>query len=348
MLVRLESIASSLIEGIRIYPRTFALAEAQMTMAHGRPEVSNREVIGNVAATEHALRIGSGTEPVTVDDICAIHHSLIGDHPIAGAIREAQNWIGTWFSSPLTAHFVPPPPEWVPQLLEDLVVSINETGHPPLVHAAVVHAQFETIHPFADGNGRTGRALIQLMLARSGLVTTAGLPISGSLVHGRHLYIEALNRARSTCDVDSPESSAALTDWIELLADSLTGAVLTAGRVAGEVAMIERYWPSLLSTQNHRRSASTGGLLRVLAANPLVTVKKAAALTGANERTVRRSIQRLRDATILTQDGTGKRNRIYEATDVIDLFSDHASINPGWHSDRSPRRFHARLDETEA
>ena len=347
LLVHLESTASSLIEGVDVSPRRLALAEAEMTLVGRRPAPVELEAIGDVAAIEHALGIGAGSEPVTVGDLCAIHRALMGDDPIAGEIRTVQNWIGTRYSTPLRAVFVPPPPELVPELVEDLVASINEQGHPPLVHAAVVHAQFETIHPFADGNGRTGRALIQLMLRRSGL-TTSVLPLSASLVfqHAR-CYIGALNGARVVGDADDPQRSDALVEWIMLLADAVHGAAQYAADIACEVAGIRHLWQDLLAERSHRHSHTTTRLLEALASHPMLTVNRASEMLGADTRTTRRSIERLCDATIAAQVGTNQRNRIYEATDIIDLFHDIATINPsGWQMPRPQRRWHRPLDHT--
>ena len=347
LLVHLESTASSLIEGVDVSPRRLALAEAEMTLAGRRPTPVELEAIGDIAAIEHALRIGAGSDPVTVEDLCAIHRALMGDDPIAGEIRSAQNWIGTRHSTPLQAVFVPPPPELVPELVEDLVASINEDAHPPLVHAAVVHAQFETIHPFADGNGRTGRALIQLMLRRSGLTNDA-LPLSTSLVFQHALgYIRALNSARVVCDADDPQRSDALVEWIMLLADAVHGTAKYAAHIAYEVAAIRHLWQDQFAERSHRHSHTTTCLLEALASHPMLTVNHAAEVLDADTRTTRRSIERLCDATIVTQAGTNKRNRIYEATDIIDLYHDIATINPsGWQGPPPRRRWHRPLDQT--
>ena len=196
MAVRLESSASSQIEGIRVSARHLARGEAQPERIAAKDRAV-RAVIGNIAATEHALRLGSSAAPVTVDDICSIHRALMGDDPIAGRLRTEQNWIGTRYSTPPSAVFVPPPPQMVPELLDDVVASINETDVPAVVHAAVVHAQFEAIHPFGDGNGRTGRALMVLMLARSGLTKSSVLPISATLAQRQDPHVQTLNPDRS-------------------------------------------------------------------------------------------------------------------------------------------------------
>ena len=338
MLVRLESAASSLIEGVRVAPRHLALTEARQTLIGKQPDRHESVAIGDIAAIEHALRVGSTTQPVTVEDIRAIHRGLMGNDPIAGEIRSVQNWIGAPYSTPLRAVFVSPPAHLVPELLEDLVESINEDGHPPLVHAAMVHAQFETIHPFADGNGRTGRALIQLMLRRAGL-TASALPVSLTLVHSRHTYIDALNAGRSLDDVRSPQRSTALAGWINLLADAVRSAAEATTLIATEVALIRRYCEDLLASRTTRTSGTTDALLKMLTTHPMLTVNSAATLLGANPRSAARAIQRLCDATIVTPADSSKRNRIYQATDIISLYEDLATINPGWQAGRRRQRY---------
>ena len=175
LLSRAEAASSSIIESVRPSARGLAVAEAGLSIAGDEPFWDDEESYGpefetlrHAAATDSALAIGDTNKAVTVVDICDIHRVLVGSNPIAGQLRERQNWIGVPWSTPMDAAFVPSPPEMVPELMDDLVACVNRPALVPMVSAALVHAQFETIHPFADGNGRTGRALIQLMLRRSG------------------------------------------------------------------------------------------------------------------------------------------------------------------------------------
>ena len=343
MAVRLESSASSRIEGIGALDRDIARAEAQPERI-ARAKWGVRAVIGNIAATEYALRLGASEAPVTVTDICSIHRSLMGDDPIAGRVRTTQNWIGTRYSTPPTAAFVPPPPDLVPALLDDLVTSINEPDLPPVVHAAVVHAQFEAIHPFDDGNGRTGRALILLMLARSGLTKSLVLPLSATLAqvqepHVRTLnYLEDLNRAHSVCSPDGIERSDALNGWIRLLALAVDDAALILSAITREVVEIQQNWRNLLRQRGTAASNTAMDLIDVLPSHPVVSVSSAADLLGASNRTARRAVQRLYEIGILTQANEGERNRLYEATDIINTLAEFTFINPGWQHERRRHR----------
>ena len=168
-LLRAESVASSRIEGLVLSQRRLARAEAEEPDA--RDETA-RSVLGNVVAMEHAVALGAGAKPLRLKDVLEIHRLLMlatTTPEIAGKLRERQNWIGGNAFNPGRADFVPPAPERVKGLMDDLVAFMNRTDLPPVVQAAIAHAQFETIHPFADGNGRVGRALIHVVLRRRGL-----------------------------------------------------------------------------------------------------------------------------------------------------------------------------------
>ena len=160
--MRTESIASSKVEGLQIGVREFARAEAKAESGI-RPSSTAMELLANIDAMVLAVDDAAGVERFGVDEIIAIHRHLLERAPnkrIAGQIRTEQNWIGGNDYNPCGADFVPPPSEDVERLLADLCAAINDETLSPLVQAALVHAQFETIHPFGDGNGRTGRALV--------------------------------------------------------------------------------------------------------------------------------------------------------------------------------------------
>jgi Fic family protein len=174
LLSRAESVASSRIEGLEVGARKLLRAEAAHATGVASTDTAANEVLGNIAAMNAALQaVGPGDE-ITLDMLLAFHSRLMADAPGeagAGTLRTKQNWIGGSDYNPCTAAFVPPPPEFVPELMADLCSFCNEDSLPAVAQAALAHAQFETIHPFADGNGRTGRGLIQLVLRRRGLAS---------------------------------------------------------------------------------------------------------------------------------------------------------------------------------
>lgn len=152
-------------------------------------------VIGNVRAMERAIALAGEPRPFTRDDVVAIHPTLFeGTHDewLAGVVREKQNWIGGSAYSPADAAFVPPPPERVESLLDDLATFMNRHDLPVTLQAAIAHAQFETIHPFLDGNGRVGRCLIRVVFRRRDLARTVVPPISLVLATHVDLYIGGL------------------------------------------------------------------------------------------------------------------------------------------------------------
>jgi Fic family protein len=180
-LLRAEAVASSKIEGLQVNSRRLARHEAKLAAGVQDQDATADAVLGNVKAMNHAVQSVAMAEKIEVKDLLDIHLALMehSDQPeIAGLIRTKQNWIGGNNFNPCQAAFVPPPPEYVDTLLEDLCTFVNRDDLPGTVQAGLAHAQFETIHPFADGNGRTGRALIQVVLKRRGLTRDFIPPIS--------------------------------------------------------------------------------------------------------------------------------------------------------------------------
>lgn len=156
-LLRSEAIASSRIEGIAPSAQQVALAELGQSETVRGVSDQARLVANNMTIVREATTRLVEAESVTVEDIVELHRSLMPDDPHHHGLREVQNWIGVSRWTPIGAAFVPPAPTRVPGLMSDLVNYLNGGAHSPLIQAAMVHAQFETIHPFTDGNGRVGR-----------------------------------------------------------------------------------------------------------------------------------------------------------------------------------------------
>jgi Fic family protein len=190
------------------------LVEAEALLAEGG-EAADRvavEVLGNIATMESAVELADEPRAITLADLLGIHQILMERSPapeVGGAIRAEQNWIGGSSYNLCGATFVPPPAEHVPELFEDLTAYINGDEHPALVQAAIAHAQFETIHPFADGNGRAGRALIHVILRRRGLAPGFVPPVSLVLATWSDDYITGLTAFRHLHAPDSPDRSTA-------------------------------------------------------------------------------------------------------------------------------------------
>ncbi len=191
VLLRGESASSSQIENLTVSARKLSLA---VLGASGSTVGVNAEL---VARNVHAMRAALNTaENISVDNILAMHRELTrGLQQDSGMLRTEWVWIKG--DSPVTADYVAPHHERVPAALEDLVAFMNRRDIDPLAQAAIAHAQFETIHPFTDGNGRTGRALISALLLACGVTRHVILPISSGLLHDTDGYIQALTDYRA-------------------------------------------------------------------------------------------------------------------------------------------------------
>ncbi len=322
-LLRAESVASSKIEGLEVGPRR--LVEAEAAIARGG-EVADRvavEVLGNIAAMESAIDLATHEEDFSLADLLEIHRVLMERSPrpeLGGVIRRAQNWIGGSSYNPCSAAFVPPPPEYVEDLLWDLVEYVNGDEHSPLVQAAIAHAQFETIHPFADGNGRTGRALIHVILRRRGLAPSFVPPVSLVLATWSDDYISGLTAYRHVATADSPERSTAAQWWLRTFAAATIRACNDAETYAERIDQLVEEWRAHLGTV--RRGSALDLLLDVLPGVPLLTVQSAARLIHRSDVAAGAAINRLLDAGILIQRNVGKqRYRIFEAPAVLELFT---------------------------
>ena len=325
---RAESAASSTIEGVHPSARRLTRAEAQLSLWGDSPRAADLEALRNITAVEHALCLAEEGRPVTVEDITDIHRALMGDDPSAGQLRTQQNWIGggSVYSTPLIATYVPPPPGFVADLLDDLVAYISRPPGHPLVDIAIAHAQFEMVHPFGDGNGRTGRAIMQLMLQRSRLSPACTLPISCSLALQRDAYIAALNAAQLECGPHDSPRARSMRPWIALAADATADAARYAGQLIDQVAAIRAEWSSVAASAGITPRSAGGRLLDHLSTNPALNAERAAGLLKASWRTGARALDQLQGVGILVQRNAGRRNRVYEAAAITGAFAD--AVNP--------------------
>ena len=181
-------------------------------------------------ATEDAIAaLADRSRPITVADIVGLQHAI--EPSLAPGLRDEQNWVGGPGWSPLRAEFVPPPETEVPRLVADLARFVTETTGNPVVRAAIAHAQFETIHPFVDGNGRTGRALIHVVLRRADALRNILIPISTVFAGDTSAYIAGLTAFRA----DPPQ----LDDWVIAFAQATERAAGNAVRLSADVAALD-------------------------------------------------------------------------------------------------------------
>jgi Fic family protein len=311
-LLRTESIASSKVEGLQLGVRDLARAEARMETG-GRRSGTAVEILANIAAMETAITEAAAAPRFGQREILAIHRRLM-EHDIrsriGGRFRTGQNWIGGNDYNPCGADFVPPPVEEVPRLLDDLCHAVNGELLPTVVQAALVHAQFETIHPFDDGNGRTGRALIHVVLRRRGVAPAYVPPISVILARGRTRYIEGLTLFRSDTVVG----------WIEQFSAATTESANLARRYLAQVEALMERWRRMLSGASRPRADATAwAVINVLPAHPVITAPVAAAATGRSKGPIYDGLAQLQDAGVLIPLSTSLRNQSWEATGLLDL-----------------------------
>lgn len=323
ILLRAESVASSRIEGLEIGPRRLLRAEAARQMGEPSADIGADEVLGNISAMHAALEIGTTDEPLTQRHLLQIHRLLLEDTSLArhaGRVREVQNWIGGNVYNPCAASYVPPPPEMVEELLDDLCIFCNSDMLPAVAQAAIAHAQFETIHPFADGNGRTGRALIYLILRRRGLARQVLPPVSLVLATRTRDYIGGLEGFRYAGDSTCREAHEGLNRWVATFAAACVRAVDAASAFERRCKEIEEDWRRRLGRV--RADSSADLLVRLLPGRPIVSVKSAMAAIGRSKPQVNAAVSRFVEAGILAQVTVGRRNRTFEAREVIDAFTD--------------------------
>jgi Fic family protein len=322
ILLRAEAVASSRIEGLEIGAARLLRAEVTRRMRQTPSDVTAVEILNNIDAMVFAVESAGVGVPITPDLLLDVHRRLLAGTRLdayAGKFRGEQNWIGGSSYNPCSAVFVPPPPELVERLVEDLCAFSSDDELPAVVQAAIAHAQFETIHPFADGNGRTGRALIHLVLRRRGLATRVLPPISLILATWAQGYVDGLTKFRHVGSPTSPAAFAGVNAWVGRFASACMRAVDDASAFEERSGELERTWRDRLGRV--RENSAVDVLLRALPGAPIITVDSAAALIGRTYKPAAAAIERLMEAGILRQINVGRRNRAFEAGEVVQSFT---------------------------
>ncbi len=322
LLLRAESVASSRIEGLDVGGRRLLRADAARRLGEDFRDVTAEEVLGNIDAMVWGVEAVGAGDRITTETLLEAHRRLLAgtrfeEH--GGCIRAVQNWIGGSNYNPCSAAFFPPPPESVAGLLDDLLDFCNDDSLPTLAQAAVAHAQFETIHPFVDGNGRTGRALVHLVLRRRGMGLRVLPPVSLILATWSRDYVAGLTETRYTGAPDSAEAHTGINRWISFFASACHRAVIDATRFEEQVRVLQSSWRERAG--NPRRDSAAHLLIGALPAAPVLTASTAAELTGRSFQAANQAVDRLADAGVLTQINAGRRNRAFEALELIDAFT---------------------------
>jgi Fic family protein len=336
LLIRSESISSSWIEGNRITPKKLAIAEVLQ-----RGNRVALDVIGNVRATEAAIdELSDRSRAVTITDIEALQHAI--EPTLEYGLRTVQNWVGGSGWSPLRADFVPPPASEVARLVDDLARFVTATDGNPVVRAAVAHAQFETIHPFVDGNGRTGRALIHTVLKRADALRNTLIPISTVFAGDTNAYIAGLGDFRT--------SPPRLDAWIIAFSHAAELAAQNASQLAADIRGLgERTLATLvahrtatgLSPASPRRGAVSLRILEGLPTEPVVTIDTVAERYSVSTTAAQRALAELADAGILARNKDQKGRLICWTADeylaLVSLTERSNRVGGGDTAGRAPR-----------
>lgn len=299
LLFRSESAASSQIENLTASAR--AIAEAELSGGRGASNAA--QVVANTRAMSAAIDLSSD---LSTEAILAMHEALMRPHDpdIAGRWRSEQVWIGGGRLGPHHAQFVPPTASRVPSAMDDLIAFMDRDDMPALVQGAIAHAQFETIHPFADGNGRTGRALVHALLRAKGLTRNVTVPVSAGLLVDVEAYFAALNSYRA----GNPEVI------IACLADASFAAVTNGRELVVEIREIRASWNERVTA---RRGANTWRIADLLLAHPVLDAATIGVALGIAPSNVYAPLEPLLSAGVLTQANDKRRGQIWRSDQVL-------------------------------
>lgn len=305
LLLRSESSSSSQIERLTSSVRNVALAELS-----DKAPTNARLIARNVEAMRKAIEIGSD---ISIRSICDIHDTLMRDTGAEFGLRDEQVWIGGTPYSPHDAQYVPPASNRVRTCLDDLVAFAQRDDIAPIAKAALFHAQFETIHPFTDGNGRTGRTLLHCMLASDEVLRHSTLPISAGLLHDVKPYMEAL----------AAYHDGNLEPIIIRLADALELACVIGLRIGDDVAKVLDRWEE---ANTDRKGSASLRLPALLVEQPVVNIAYIVSHLGISDRAARNLVETACERRILERTGTERRGVFYQATELIAILEEASGL----------------------
>lgn len=323
--LRSESIASSWIEGVRATPRDVAFAELSSDDLEVHGNTATAHVASQVARNVRAMRDAIdllGTGAWVHEQIWDVHHQLLPWHP--RGYRQSQVWIGG--VGPLDAEYAGPPHETVGRYMDDLLDYVNTAGDLPILAAALVHAQFESIHPFSDGNGRVGRALVHGVLKRAGLVEGGVLPLSAALRNDPTGYVSALTAYRYDGATQAART-AALDEYVGRFLAYIATAVASANHFVDAALELDARWRAAVS--GVRTDGAVHRALGVVIEQPVLTT---VFLADRLELTLRRAEQLVGQLVSIgvLSPGSGKyrRSTVYQSNELLTLLEFGAEAGP--------------------
>jgi Fic family protein len=306
ILLRSESSSSSKIENLTSGAKAIALAEL------GNDDTLNAsEIVANVRAMQAAVDLA---DRLDADAVLAMHRALMRRHhpETAGRWRTEQVWIGGGDFGPHGAAFVAPHHERVPAAIADLIRFVQRDDLPVLAHAALAHAQFETIHPFTDGNGRTGRALIHSMLRAKALTRNVTVPVSAGLLTDTDAYFAALTAYRR----GDPARI------VTLIAEASFSAIANGRTLVADLRDARERWNAAITA---RQDAVAWRLADLLLRQPVVDAELVQNELGATSANAHRALRQLADAGILAEFSGRQRDRIWQTREVLSALDDFAA-----------------------
>jgi len=309
VLLRTESAASSNIENLTASTR--AIAEAELPGA--KTTANAKAIVANTAAMLAAINLADNIDATA---ILAMHEALMRDvdPKSAGRWRKEQVWIGGGTHGPRGAMFVPPHHSRVLAAIDDLLRFAQRDDIPALPQIALAHAQFETIHPFTDGNGRTGRALIQAMLRRKGLTRNVTVPVSAGLLTDTDSYFAALTSYR--------EGNPA--PIVRRVSEAAVAAVVNGRQLVSELHAVRAGWNDKITA---RSDSAAWQIADLLLRRPVINTALLTEELGIESKHARRFLGPLSAAGIIVETSSGPRSRVWRSTEVIaalDAFAERA------------------------
>jgi len=316
ILLRTESASSSEIENLTSGAR--AIAEAEL----GERETGNAaQIVRNVRTMEAALALA---DRIDGESIIAMQTALLGSYApdLTGRWRDEQVWIGGNSLSPHLADFVPPHHARVPAAMEDLVSFVRRVDLPTLAQVAIAHAQFETIHPFPDGNGRTGRGIVQAMLRHARVTTNIAVPVSAGLLHDVKDYYDALTAYRR----------GELRPIVTAFTRAAGYAVVNGRQLVHDIMSIEAAWE--VRMRGLRSDAAARRVCALAIAHPVLNSDIVVDRLTVAPPTAFRALDALVERGVLKSANSKRRNRIWLAEPVLlalDDFAARAGRRQGFH-----------------
>jgi Fic family protein len=315
MYVRKEAVLSSQIEGTQSSLQDLLAAEASMFPEAGAPKDVD-EVVNYVQAMNFGLR-RLGDLPVSVRLIKEIHSELMagrrGGKLLPGELRNSQNWIGPAGSNLATASFIPPPPHAVPEALGDLEKFLNGNDDLPiLLKIGLAHVQFETIHPFLDGNGRMGRLLITFLLTEKAILGKPVLYLSHYFKRHRQRYYDLLQRVRDDGDWEG---------WLEFFLEGVAEVAAEAAETARRILELREKHRSDITDKLGRAAGNGLRVLETLFEHPIVSVAEIQSLTKTSYAAANILVSRLVEIGVLEEMTGNSRNRRFRFGSYVNLFT---------------------------